>query len=68
MILVCLEVVVASARAVIRPIIVTSSAAIFSEGDIVMICVFDGTRFAVIINPAIMLPHARRPIGPVTAG
>lgn len=66
-ILICLEVAVASANAIIRPIIVTISAANLRDSGIVIVGVLDGRKFRVIINPAIMLPQARRSIGAVTA-
>lgn len=67
-ILICLEVDVASVRAMIRPVIVTASAASLSRGGIVIMGVFSGKKFKVIINPATMLPQARRSIDAITAG
>lgn len=67
-ILICLEVAVTKARAIMRPTIVTASAAIFIEGGMVMIGVLDGRKFEVMSRPAIMLPQARRSMGAVTAG
>lgn len=67
-ILICLEVVVASARAIISPVIVTASAASLSEEGIVIMGVLDGRKYEVMIRPAIMLPQARRSIDAVTAG
>lgn len=67
-ILICLVVKVARARAIIRPIMVTASAAILSDRGIVMVGVFEGRKLEVIINPAIMLPHARRSMDAITAG
>lgn len=66
-ILICLDVAVASVRAMISPVIVTISAASFMEVGIVIIGVFDGRKFEVMISPAMILPHARRPIGAITA-
>lgn len=54
--------------AIKKPIIVTRSAANFRENGIVIIGVFEGRKFEVIINPARMLPQARRLIGLITAG
>lgn len=67
-ILICLDVVVVRARAIMRPIIVTASAASFSERGMVIVGVFDGRKFEVIISPAIILPQARRSMGAITAG
>lgn len=67
-ILICLVVVVASARAMRRPAIVTVRAAILRERGIVIIGVFDGRKFEVIIKPAIILPQARRSIDAMTSG
>ena len=66
-ILICLEVVVARARAMIRPVIVTASAAILRDKGIVIVGVFDGRKFEMIISPAMILPQARRSIGAITA-
>lgn len=67
-ILICLEVVVASVRAIITPRIVTAMAAILRERDIVMTGALDGRKFEVMISPAMMLPQARRSIDAITAG
>lgn len=67
-ILICLDVVVASARAIIRPIIVTAIAATLRERGIVIVGVLDGRKFEVIISPATILPQARRPIDAITVG
>lgn len=66
-ILICFDVAVASVRAIIKPVMVTISAASFKDVGIVMMGVFDGRKFEVRIRPAIMLPHARRPMGAMTA-
>ena len=58
----------ASSRAVRTPIIVTARAASFRMGGIVMIGVFKGRILDVIRSPAMMLPHASRLIGLITAG
>lgn len=68
LILICLEVIVASASAITKPVIVTTSAANFREGVIVIVGVFDGKKFMVIMSPAMMLPQASRPIGAIIAG
>lgn len=68
MILICLEAVVASARAIMSPVIVTASAASLRDKGIVMMGVLDGRKYEVIIRPAMMLPQARRSMGAVTAG
>lgn len=59
----CLLVRLASSMAVISPVMVTTSAASFRRGGIVIIWVFVGIKFEVIIRPAIILPQARRLIG-----
>lgn len=64
----CLAVIVVSAMAVNTPIMVTVIAASLREVGIVMIGIFDGKKFDVMMSPAIMLPHARRLIGLITAG
>lgn len=65
-ILICLVAVVAKVSAIIRPAIVTSNAASLREGGIVIVGVFDGRKFRVIIRPAMILPQARRSIGAVS--
>lgn len=64
----CLVVIVASSRAVRRPIIVTPRAASLSKGCIVITGVFSGEMLEVMRRPARMLPHARRLMGLITAG
>lgn len=64
----CLLVREASSRAVRSPMIVTARAASFRAGGMVMIGVFRGRMFDVIRRPAIMLPHASRLMGLITAG
>lgn len=64
----CLLVRDASSRAIIKPRMVTARAASFSRGGIDITGVFKGVMFEVIRRPAIMLPHARRLIGLITAG
>jgi len=54
--------------AVKSPMAVTIRALSFNVGCIVMIGVFIGRKFDVIIRPAIMLPQASRLIGFKTAG
>lgn len=66
-ILICLEEVVVSVRARIRPKIVTISAVNLRDGGMVIIGVLVGKKFRVMISPAIMLPQARRSIGAVIA-
>lgn len=63
----CLLVSEASSRAVIRPRIVTASAASLSSGGIDITGVFSGRMLEVISNPATILPQARRLIGLMTA-
>lgn len=46
--------------AMVRPITVTRRALSLSETGIVMIGVFVGNKFDVIIRPEIILPHASR--------
>lgn len=58
----------ANSRARRRPIIVTRRAASLRSGGIVMMGVFRGVMLEVIKRPAIMLPHASRLIGLMTAG
>lgn len=58
----------ASSRAVSSPRMVTTSAANFIRGGIVMTGVFGRITFDVITNPATMLPQASRLIGLITAG
>lgn len=64
----CLLVKDASSRAIISPRMVTVRAASFSRGGIDIIGVFKGVMLEVIRRPAIMLPHASRLIGLMTAG
>lgn len=64
----CLLVKDASSRAIISPRMVTVRAASFSSGGIDIIGVFRGVMLEVIRRPAIMLPHASRLIGLMTAG
>jgi len=64
----CLPVMVASSRATISPRIVTMSALSFRLECMVMVGVLSGVRLEVISRPAIMLPHASRLIGLITAG
>lgn len=64
----CLEVRLASSKAVNSPRIVTIRAASLSTGGIVITGVFGRMIFEVIKRPAIMLPHERRLIGLITNG
>ena len=64
----CLLVRDANSKAIIRPRIVTTRAASFSRGGIDITGVFRGIILEVIRRPAIMLPHASRLIGLITAG
>jgi len=64
----CLLVRDASSKAVTRPRIVTIRAANFRRGGIDIIGVFRGKILEVIKRPAIMLPHASRLMGLITAG
>lgn len=64
----CLLVKLASSMATSRPAIVTMRAAIFKVIDIVMIGVFIGGKFCVIMSPAIMLPQASRLMELITSG
>ena len=64
----CLLASEASCRAVSRPRIETASAASFRRGGIDMTGVFRGRMFEVINKPAMMLPHANRLMGLMTAG
>jgi len=64
----CLLVMVASSRATMSPRIVTMSALSFRVGCMVIIGVFSGVRLEVISRPAMILPHASRLIGLITAG
>lgn len=68
MVLSCLLVRVASSKAIIRPRIVTTSAASLRRGGMDMTGVFSGIILEAIKRPAIMLPHASRLIGLITAG
>lgn len=67
-ILYCLLVRRASSRAVSSPITVTNSAASFIVGGMDMTGVFKGVMLEVIRRPAIILPHASRFNGLITAG
>lgn len=64
----CLFVRLVNSIAVISPKIVTNRALSLSVAGMVMIGVFIGRKFEVMINPATMLPHASRLIGFITAG
>lgn len=64
----CLFVREASSRAVNSPIMVTSRAASFSSGGMVMMGVFKGRRLEVMRSPAMMLPQASRLMELMTAG
>ena len=64
----CLFVRFVRSMAVISPTIVTIRALSLSAGGMVMIGVFVGKKLDVMIRPAIMLPHANRLIGLITAG
>lgn len=64
----CLAVSEASSRAISRPRTETMRAASLRRGGIVIIGVFKGIIVEVIKKPAIMLPHASRLIGLITAG
>lgn len=64
----CLLVKDASSKAMSRPVIVTASAASFSERGIDMMGVLLGKKLEVINNPATILPQARRLIGLITEG
>lgn len=64
----CLFVRVASSRASSKPMIVTRRAASFSKGGIDITGVFRGVMLEVMRRPAMILPHARRLIGLITAG
>ena len=64
----CLFVSVASSRATRRPRTVTTRAASFSRGGIVITGVLKGVMLEVIRSPAIMLPQASRLMGLRTAG
>lgn len=57
----------ASSRATSSPITVTARAANLRRRGMVMIGVFTGVKLEVIRRPAIMLPHASRLIGLITA-
>lgn len=67
-ILICLEVEVEMSRAIIKPKMVTISAAIFKYRGIDKVGVFTGFTFSKMIKPAQMLPHARRFKGLITEG
>lgn len=64
----CLPVRLASSKAIKSPRRVTSRAASFKRGGIVMTQVFGSTIFDVIRSPAKMLPQASRLMGLITAG
>lgn len=64
----CLLVMLASSMATSRPAIVTRRAAIFRVAGIVIIGVFIGRKFCVIMRPAIMLPQASRLMELITSG
>lgn len=67
-ILICLFVMVVSSMATNSPVIVTIRAAIFRDAGIVMMGVFEGRKFEVMMSPAIMLPQASRLMGLITNG
>lgn len=58
----------ASSRAVSNPIIVTVRAPNFSISGIDITGVFSGVMLEVMRSPAMMLPHANRLRGLITAG
>lgn len=62
----CLFVREASSMAVRSPIMVTNKAASLSRGGIVIMGVFVGKKFVVIMSPATMLPQANRLMGLIT--
>lgn len=62
-ILSCLFVKLARSIAIISPRMVTISALSFSAVGIVIMGVFFGVKFEVIISPVMMLPHASRLMG-----
>ena len=64
----CLLVMDASSSAARRPKIVTERAASLIIGAIVRVGVFKGIMLELIMNPAIILPQARRLIGLITRG
>lgn len=64
----CLLVREASSRAIKTPRIVTSRAASFRTGGMVITGVFRGRMLDVIKRPATMLPQASRLMGLITAG
>lgn len=64
----CLLVNMASSIATSRPRIVTARAASLRRGGIDITGVFRGVMFEVISSPAMMLPHASRLSGLITAG
>lgn len=64
----CLLVSMASSMATSRPTIVTARAASFRRGGMDMTGVFRGVIFEVISSPAMILPHASRLSGLITAG
>lgn len=64
----CLLVRDASSKAITSPRIVTIRAANFRRGGIDITGVLRGVMLEVIKRPAIMLPHASRLMGLITAG
>lgn len=64
----CLLVSMASSIAISRPRIVTARAASLRRGGIDITGVFRGVMFEVISSPAMILPHASRLSGLITAG
>lgn len=64
----CLFVRAVNSKANNRPAIVTARAANFRGMGMVMIGVFEGRKFNVMMNPAMMLPQASRLIGLITSG
>lgn len=64
----CLLVRAVSSIAMSRPIMVTSRAASLRVRGMLMTGVFEGKKFAVIINPATILPQASRLMGLITEG
>lgn len=64
----CLLVMLARSMATSRPVIVTRRAAILRVVGIVIIGVFIGRKFCVMMRPAMMLPQASRLIELITSG
>lgn len=58
----------ASSRAIKSPVMVTKRAESLRSGGIVITGVLGSTMLEVMSRPAIMLPHARRLMGLITAG